>query len=97
MFFFAFFHGDLLAGIFSKDSAVVMLGADYLKAYEYNLSYISALSTIAYCYEVLKDYKKAEEYYEKYLKFAKEGTENYNFAKKGLEYVKGQLFMEETE
>ena len=33
MFFFAFFHGDLLAGIFSKDSAVVMLGADYLKAY----------------------------------------------------------------
>ena len=70
---------------------------DYLKAYEYNPSYISALSTIAYCHEMLKEYKKAEEYYEKYLKFAKEGTENYNFAKKGLEYVKGQLFMEETE
>ncbi len=70
---------------------------DYVKAYSYNPSYISALTTIAYCYEQLKDYAKAKEYYEKYLKVGKEGTEGYNFATKGLEYVKGQLFMEEKE
>lgn len=28
-----FFHGDLLAGIFAKDSQVIMAAADYLKAY----------------------------------------------------------------
>ena len=70
---------------------------DYVKAYSYNPSYISALTTVAYCYEQLKDYAKAKEYYERYLKVGKEGTEGYNFATKGLEYVKGQLFMEEKE
>ena len=29
----AFFHGDLLAGIFSRDSAVIAAAAEYLKAY----------------------------------------------------------------
>ncbi|MEG0167430.1 MAG: MATE family efflux transporter [Ruthenibacterium sp.] len=33
MFYFAFFHGDLLAGVFSRDAAVVAAAADYLKAY----------------------------------------------------------------
>lgn len=33
MFFLAFFHGDLLAGIFSNDREVIAAGADYLKAY----------------------------------------------------------------
>lgn len=33
MFYVAFFHGDLLAGIFSKDSAVVEAACSYLKAY----------------------------------------------------------------
>ncbi|KMZ52773.1 MATE family efflux transporter [Dorea sp. D27] len=30
---FAFFHGDVLAGIFNKDSRVIAAAADYLKAY----------------------------------------------------------------
>jgi len=31
--YFAFFHGDFLAGIFSKETQVVLAAADYLKAY----------------------------------------------------------------
>lgn len=33
MFYIAFFHGDLLAEIFSNDGAVVLAAADFLKAY----------------------------------------------------------------
>ena len=33
VFYFNFFHGDLLAGIFANDRAVVLEAADYLKAY----------------------------------------------------------------
>lgn len=33
MFFLAFFHGDLLASIFSNDNEVILAAADYLKAY----------------------------------------------------------------
>lgn len=33
MAYFTFFHGDLLAGIFAKDTQVIMAAADYLKAY----------------------------------------------------------------
>ncbi len=33
MFYTSFFHGDLLAGIFSNDREVIMAAADYLKAY----------------------------------------------------------------
>lgn len=33
MFFIAFFHGELLASIFSKDAEVAAAGGDYLKAY----------------------------------------------------------------
>ncbi|MCR5215224.1 MAG: MATE family efflux transporter [Eubacterium sp.] len=33
MFYMAFFHGDMLAGIFSNDEVVILAAADYLKAY----------------------------------------------------------------
>ena len=33
MFLFAFFHGEILTGIFSNDPEVVIAAADYLKAY----------------------------------------------------------------
>ena len=33
MFYLAFFHGDLLCGIFVRDESVILAGADYLKAY----------------------------------------------------------------
>ena len=67
----------------------------YKEAYRYNPKFISALSTIAYCYEQKKDYKQALEWYEKYLKVATPGTRGYEFATKSIDYVKGELFMEE--
>lgn len=33
MCYFTFFHGDLLAGIFAKDTEIILAAADYLKAY----------------------------------------------------------------
>ncbi len=33
MFYLSFFHGDLLTGLFAKEEAVILAGADYLKAY----------------------------------------------------------------
>lgn len=31
--YFTFFHGDLLAGIFTRDAEIILAAADYLKAY----------------------------------------------------------------
>ena len=67
----------------------------YKEAYRYNPKYIAALSTIAYCYEVKKDYKQALQWYEKYLKVATPGSRGYEFATKSVAYLKGELFMEE--
>lgn len=69
----------------------------YKDAYRYNPKFISALSTIAYCYEIKKDYKHALEWYEKYLKVATPGSQGYEFATKSIDYLKGELFMEENE
>lgn len=69
----------------------------YKEAYRYNPKFISALSTIAYCYEIKKDYKHALAWYEKYLKVATPGSQGYEFATKSIEYLKGELFMEENE
>lgn len=67
----------------------------YQEAYRYNPSFIQALSTIAYCYERQKKYRQALEYYEKYLKLARPGSRGYEFAKKSIEMIKVELFMEE--
>ena len=67
----------------------------YKEAYRYNPKYIAALSTIAYCYEVKKDYRQALQWYEKYLKVATPGSRGYEFATKSVAYLKGELFMEE--
>lgn len=67
----------------------------YKESYRYNPRHISALSSIAYCYEFKKDYKRALEWYEKYLKLAKPGTKGYEFAAKSVEWLKGEKFMEE--
>ncbi|MBR1539507.1 MAG: tetratricopeptide repeat protein [Bacteroidales bacterium] len=68
--------------------------AHYQEAYRYNPSFIQAISTMAYCYERQKKYKQALEYYEKYLKLARPGSKGYEFAKKSIEYLKGEIFME---
>ncbi len=67
----------------------------YQKAYEYNQKNISALSTIGYCYEQKKDYRRAVEYYERYLKVGRPGTKAYQFVEESLRFVRAERFMEE--
>ena len=45
-FYISFYHGIVLAGIFSSDPAVVTAGADYLKAYAIDC----LLTAIFFCY-----------------------------------------------
>ena len=66
----------------------------YKEAYRYNPNFISAISTIAYCYEQKKDYKQALAWYEKYLKVATPESKDYVFAVESVRYLKGELFME---
>ena len=73
----------------SWDNAIM----HYKEAYRYNPKFISALSTIAYCYEQKKDYRTALEWYYKYLKVAKPGSNGYLFAQERVDYLKGELFM----
>ena len=82
-------------GYYRKQNSWDQAIEHYKEAYRYNPKYVSALSTIAYCYQVKKDYKKAIEWYEKYLKVVSPGTKGYEFAKENLDYIKGELFMEE--
>ena len=67
----------------------------YKEALNYNPKLISAIATIAYCYHIKKDYKQAVKWYEKYLKVGRPGTKPYKFAQENLEFLKGELFMEE--
>lgn len=46
MSYFSFFHGDLLAGIFSKDHEVVLAAWDYMKAYSIDC----LLTAFMFCY-----------------------------------------------
>ena len=46
MFFITFFHGDLLAGIFSSDGAVILAAVDYLKAYAIDCLF----TAVFFCY-----------------------------------------------
>jgi len=67
----------------------------YQKAYEFNPKYISALSTIGYCYEQKKDYRRAVEYYERYLKLANPDSRGYKTVEEALRFVRAERFMEE--
>ena len=66
----------------------------YKEAYRYNPKFISALSTIGYCYERLNDYKQALEWYEKYLKQAEPGSKGYEQVSARINYLKAEAFMQ---
>ncbi len=46
MFFLSYFHGDVMAGIFSSDEQVIFAAADYLKAYAIDCMF----TAIFFCY-----------------------------------------------
>ena len=66
----------------------------YRKAYDCYPEGYSVLSNIGYCYEKMKDYEKAREWYERYLSVGRPDSSGYRFVKESLEYVRQQLFME---
>jgi tetratricopeptide (TPR) repeat protein len=66
----------------------------YKLSYKYNPKNISALSSIGYCYERLKNYEKALEYYQLYKKVGKPGTEGYKFVEESIRYVTQEKFMQ---
>ncbi len=88
-------HQQYGLGYYKKQDSWDQAIEHYKKAFNYNPQFISALSTIAYCYEQKKEYKSALEWYEKYLAVAKPGSSGYKFAQKSIEILKGELFMEE--
>lgn len=88
-------HQQYGLGYYKKQNAWDQAIAHYKQAYDYNPKFISALSTIAYCYEQKKDYKTALEWYEKYLKVARPGSSGYDFATQSVKFIKAELFMEE--
>lgn len=69
----------------------------YELSYRYNPKNISALSSIGYCYERLKEYDNALKYYESYLKIGRPGSKGYQFVEESIAYIRQEKFMEDTE
>lgn len=88
-------HQQYALGYYGREDAWDKAIAHYKEAYRYNPKLISALSTIAYCYQQKKEYKTAIEWYEKYLKVARPGSRGYEFAADNLKYIRAEKFMEE--
>ena len=88
-------HQQYALGYYGRDDAWDQAIEHYKEAYRYNPKLISALSTIAYCYQQKKEYKEAIEWYEKYLKVARPGSRGYEFAADNLKYIRAEKFMEE--
>ena len=88
-------HQQYGLGYYRKEDSWNQAIEHYKEAYKYNPKFTSALSTIAYCYQMKKEYKQAVEWYEKYLKVARPGSKGYEFAQDNLKYLRGELFMEE--
>lgn len=88
-------HQQYGLGYYKRQDSWDQVISHYKEAYRYNPKFLPALSTIAYSYQQKKDYKHAVEWYEKYLKLAKPGSNGYEFAVDNLAYVKSELFMEE--
>ncbi len=86
-------HQEYGLGYYRKQNAWKQAIGHYKEAYRYNPKFTSALSTIGYCYEQMKDYDHALEWYEKYLKEARPGTPSYDFVVKSIDYIKSERFM----
>ena len=88
-------HQQYALGYYGRDDAWDLAIAHYKEAYRYNPKLISALSTIAYCYQQKKEYGAAIEWYEKYMKVARPGSRGYEVAADNLKYLRSERFMEE--
>ena len=88
-------HQQYALGYYGREQYWDKAIEHYKEAYKYNPKFISALSTIAYCYQQKKQYKEAIEWYEKYLKVASPGSRGYETVVDNLKYIRAEKFMEE--
>ena len=88
-------HQQYALGYYGREQYWDQAIEHYKEAYKYNPKFISALSTIGYCYQQKKQYKEAIEWYEKYLKVAKPGSRGYETVVDNLKYIRAEKFMEE--
>ena len=88
-------HQQYALGYYGREKYWDQAIEHYKEAYKYNPKFISALSTIAYCYQQKKQYKEAIEWYEKYLKVANPGSRGYETVVDNLKYIRAEKFMEE--
>ena len=88
-------HQQYALGYYGREKYWDQAIEHYKEAYKYNPKFISALSTIAYCYQQKKQYKEAIEWYEKYLKVATPGSRGYETVVDNLKYIRAEKFMEE--
>ena len=88
-------HQQYALGYYGREKYWDQAIEHYKEAYKYNPKFISALSTIGYCYQQKKQYKEAIEWYEKYLKVAQPGSRGYETVVDNLKYIRAEKFMEE--
>ena len=88
-------HQQYALGYYGREQYWDQAIEHYKEAYKYNPKFISALSTIGYCYQQKKQYKEAIEWYEKYLKVATPGSRGYETVVDNLKYIRAEKFMEE--
>ena len=65
----------------------------YLKAESYAPFAPVQIARLGYAYRMAKDYRKAVEYYEKYLAQGKEGSTTWEFVQAELEFIREEQFM----
>ena len=72
--------------------------AQAVKCYQKTESYgefnPTQIARLGYAYRLAKDYKKAVEYYEKYLAQGKEGSATWKFVQEELAFIREEEFME---
>lgn len=67
----------------------------YLQSMKYAPSFTSPLYTIGYCYEMMDDFHKALEYYERSLKYLKKESDLYYSIENRIDDVKKEIFFRE--
>ena len=70
----------------------------YMTARDYDPERLTVLPSLGYCYERLKDWRNAAEYYREFIdRSENRESDVYEFTKEALDYVNGKLFMAEEQ
>ena len=65
----------------------------YVKAESYGELMPAQIAKVGYAYRLAKNYRKALEYYNRYLTVGKEGSTTWKFVQAELEFIREEEFM----